>query len=112
MCKSMLEKLSRLDDCVVLDSGELAWSLKSIPKVLELVSENNWIIVGGDIIADEGSYTYDNWYFQPEPACSLAANVSSSLNKCSQYISNYVSKNGSNYLFVLVISNSYIGGTM
>lgn len=94
----------------VTNGGELAWEPQKIQHILKLAIENNWVILGGDVLTKTQKYTYDNWYFEVNPQCSLKHNVKASVDKCAQYVFDYVRAHGDNFLFVLVISNNFAGG--
>ncbi len=110
MHERLEEKLSRIAGRVKIDTGESAWTAKAIPDILLLVLANDWIVLGGDVLNLEQHHTYDNWYFEPSPCCSLEVNARQSVERCLQYITNYIEKNGEDYLFVLTISDTFVGG--
>ena len=61
-----------------------------IPHVMELASQQKWIILGGDVLTEAQKHTYDNWYYEINSQHSLDCNVKDSIDKCEQYISDYV----------------------
>lgn len=91
-------------------TGKIAWSTQDLPRILDIVSANQWIVLGGDILTLAFEYTCDNWYYIPNANLSLSENVSHSVQKSRQYLSEYCRRNGNNFLCVLTISNSYIEG--
>lgn len=94
-----------------ISDNAFAWPAAAIPRVLEAVSHNRWIILGGDVLTPEQKCTCDNWYYEPDRQFSLEENTARSIQKCSEYISDYVRSNGDSFLFVLTISNAYVGAT-
>lgn len=110
MQENIYVQLHRLLGGVLTESGELAWTSKQIPSIMELTLENDWIILGGDVLTSAQRYAYDNWYYEPNEEKSLEFNVRASILECSQYVSIYVDKNGDDFLFVIVISNTYVSG--
>ena len=103
-------KLALLPGGIVTDGGELAWQPEMIQPVLQLVNDNNWIILGGDVLTKSQRHTYDNWYFEVNTQCSLKYNVKASIDQCAQYVSEYIKAHGNDFLFVFVISNDYADG--
>lgn len=89
--------------------GEFAWHVDDIPQAMSTVSLTNSVILGGDVITPKFEYTGDNWFYQPtwllnaEYGPSLQSNIDKSIKCTMEYISKYVSKNGKDYLFVLVV---------
>ncbi|MCI6728999.1 MAG: S-layer homology domain-containing protein, partial [Clostridiales bacterium] len=76
---------------------------------MSAVSLTNSVILGGDVVTPKFEYTGDNWFYQPtwllnaEYGTSLRSNIDRSIKCTMEYISKYVSKNGKDYLFVLVV---------
>lgn len=110
MHERIIEYLHHIPYSVETPWREMAWPIKSIPCILDMVLRNNWIILGGDVLTLECKYTYDNWYYNPDPQKSLEQNVKHSIAVCSHYTSQYISTNGDSFLFTVVISDAYIGG--
>ena len=81
---------------------ELAWKIDDTKAVLQWLSENNKVVLGGDILDINKEYTYDNWYYNPDDTCSSLINAKNSIEKASEYISNYIDINGSDYYVVLI----------
>jgi hypothetical protein len=112
MYEKLNESMNDVSGGVVNRWGEIVWPVTSVPEILELALTNNWIVLGGDILTLEQEYTHDNWYFTPNPQKPLSDNVQASVEKCRQFISQYVNKNGDKFLFVFSISNSFIEGKL
>lgn len=81
---------------------ELAWKIDDINQILQWLSANNKVVLGGDVLDVNKEYTYDNWYYNLDDTCSLLINAKNSIKKASEYISNYIASNGSDYYIVLV----------
>ena len=86
-----------------------AWASKDIPMVMDIAKENNWIILGGDVLTLQGSYTYDSWYYAPQNNVDITENVSRSVKQCVDYIQKYETLMGKQYLYSLAISNAFVG---
>ncbi len=83
---------------------EVAWRYKEILKVIEVLVQNKYVILGGDVYSYKNNTlncTYDNWYLDKTQDRSLIENSSA---KATEYIKEYVNKNGENdYVYSLVI---------
>ena len=82
--------------------AENAWKIKDALEVIEHFDKNGIVVLGGDILTENFEYTYDNWYYDPDDTCSSLINAKNSIEKASEYISNYIAMNGSDYYIVLV----------
>lgn len=89
-------------------SGEKAWDIAAVYKIMQQAKHNSWIVLGGDVITSDGKYAYANWYYDVEPCICLEANVNASIAKCLEYVNKYLEHYGSNYYFVLVLTNTYL----
>lgn len=112
MYERLHETLDEISGGVKTHWGEMVWPLRSIPELLKLVMDNQWIILGGDILDTQQNYTYDNWYYNPDPQMSLIFNVTASVEKTKEYISQYCKKNGDDFWISPTISNSYVEGSL
>lgn len=110
MHEKMKAYLNSISDGTKTDWGETAWPLECVPSVLGLALDNRWIVLGGDVLTMEQNHTYDNWYFNPNPQIPLEDNVKASVVECLQYISQYINRNGKNFLFTFTIADTYIEG--
>lgn len=89
---------------IVTPQGEIAWKAENIPNIVEIARKYNRIILGGDVLTVSGEYTYDNWFYNRDGNVSKQTNVEQSIDKCLQYIGNYLQRNGSEFLFVMVFA--------
>lgn len=110
MHERIIESLNHIPYGVETPWGGIAWPTKSIPYILDAALQNGWIILGGDALTLECKHTYDNWYYNPDPYKSLEHNVKHSIAMCSQYTSQYITRNGDRFLFTVVISDAYVEG--
>ena len=101
---------SKLPNTILLSDGQPAWKLNDLPSVMSCIAENGWIVLGGDVLTCNGKYTHDNWYYDPDTSLNIADNVRNSISKCLDYTTEYVNRNGSDFLFVLVLSNKFLQG--
>ena len=86
-----------------ISTNELAWRIDDINAILMWIAENNRVVLGGDVLDAKKEYTYDNWYYNYDYTIPLFSNVNDSITKAKEYISNYITLNGSNYYIVLVL---------
>lgn len=89
---------------IVTPQGEIAWRLEDVFSVIEIARKHGRIILGGDILTSLGSHTYDSWYYNLDNSVSAITNVEQSLDKCLQYIDNYIKRNGNQFLSVIVFN--------
>lgn len=101
--------LLKLHGYVSTDYG-LAWPASSLPTIFNLVNENNWIILGGEVITKNHKHTWDGWSYNPPWNFPLTKNVANSIEKSTSYINTYIQENGDNFLFILTISDAYVAG--
>ena len=85
-----------------ISPNELAWKIDDINPILQWLSANNKVVLGGDVLDRNKEYTYDNWYYNPDDTCSLLINAKNSIEKANEYISDYIATNGVDYYIVLV----------
>ena len=97
---------SELPNSILLPNGRLGWNYHSLPLVMEYAKSNRWIILGGDVLTNQGKYTYDNWYYNPNPLLDYEQNMHNSILTCFEYISKYTERNGSDFVFELVITDT------
>lgn len=110
MHEKINETLAQIGQGVLAPWGETIWPTESLSHLLDVVLQNRWIILGGDVLTSECEHTYDNWYYNPDPKRSLEYNVKCSVEKCAMYTRQYITKNNGDYLFRVVISDSYVAG--
>ena len=87
--------------------GQFAWKPEDLPAVMKSVADNSWIVLGGDVLTVCEKYTYDNWFYEPDPTISLAQNVDQSISLCLDYVEEYTQRKGVNFLFTLVLSDTF-----
>ena len=92
------------------DEGEIAFPISVVPRIMKAALENQWVILGGDVLTTQLEYANANWYYEPDGARPLVDNVNRSIQKSQQYISKFLERNGNNFVIVFTISNSYIAG--
>ena len=105
-------ELKKIKSGIQTSGNEIAFKFSALPSVLKIVAHNQWVILGGDVLTQEKMYTYDNWYYKPDLNKPLSENVICSIQKASTYISDYVCKHGEAYLFLFVLSDTYVDGKM
>ena len=110
MHEGLREMLNHMPDVIKTEQGEYACLASNVPAVVNRAINHGWIILGGDVLNPDQSYTYENWYYNPNPRKSLGENIVIAAQICSNYVADYSSKYGDEYLYVLVFSDSYIGG--
>ena len=97
-----------LPNSTITPNGKVAWSAPDLLLLKDYVIDNQWIILGGDVLTCSGEYTYDNWYYTPKHSLNLTENIHQSVTVCLDYVSEYTKRNGENFLFSLVLSNSFL----
>src|SRR5438132_13775506 len=86
-------------------SPEKALSVDSALKAIDLLSDNQIAILGGDVLADSGgelSYTYENWHCDQMPGESPLDFVSRSQAAAREFISSLI-KRGTRNLFIVLV---------
>ena len=106
------DRLKDLTGGIAISPKKTAFPIPAIPQVFGLVLENQWIILGGDVLTPKLKPTYDNWFYEPDKKRSLVWNAKQSIEESMRYISAYVKRNGENFWFVFTISNTYIEGKL
>lgn len=90
---------------IVAPGGECAWDITGIIGITKQAKDNNWIILGGDVITAEGKYNWDSWYYQIDKGLSVRQNVELSIQKCLSYVNQYIARNGCMFYFVPVLTH-------
>lgn len=93
-----------LESPVIAPSGEQAWSATSVGEIMQQAIDNGWLVLGGDVITDKGQYTYDNWYYNPNPNICKKDNIALSVHQCLDYVNTYINRNRGQFYFVLVLT--------
>ena len=89
-------------------SGQIVWTASGLFLLMDQIKENKWIILGGDVLTCTGNYTCDSWYYNPDSYLSLSQNIYKSITVCRDYITEYIKRNGIDFLFSIVLSNSFL----
>ena len=110
MHESVNDYLMNIEGHVKSVNNEIAFPMRLVQKVYNVVFEKKWIILGGDILTPVHEYTYDSWYYEPHMQISLFENVQQSIHKSKQYISTYQQKHGEQFFVVFTISGAYVDG--
>ncbi len=87
-----------------IGGSELAFTYDDIVKVIQIVSDKELIILGGDVLRRKNvtlMCKYDNWYYQELKYNKDSINKSKKMAEA--FINSYVGKNGREYLFVIVL---------
>ena len=94
---------SEIISSVDLSNAETAWMIADASLVLEYLRSKNKIVLGGDVLTDKLEHNYDSWYYNIDSSQDFKLNVECSIKLALEYISNYISKNGSAFFVVFVI---------
>lgn len=87
---------------------ELAWDYEDILHVIELASENNMIVLGGDVYKKNGEQlvvTHDSWFFD-DREMPLVHMIQKSKEKALSYIRTYREKNRLDYCYSIVMTKN------
>ena len=79
---------------------EIAWGYPAIIKVIAVIKKNNLIILGGDVYINKNGqidFSYDSWFV------TNSVSVDEAASKARKYIINYYNKNGSEYIYSLIL---------
>lgn len=101
---------SELPNSIITPNGSIAWRASDLPLVMDYVVENGWMVLGGDVLTCLGNYTHDSWYYNPDCSISITQNIKNSVAVCLEYVAKYTKRNGTNFLFSLVLSDSFLAG--
>ena len=102
--------LKKMECGIILSDEETAFPTYMVDQIMAITSARKWVILGGDILTNELQYTYDSWFYDVDPNISLYQNVFQSVQKCKQYLKEYESTHGSDYLIAFTISSTYTNG--
>lgn len=91
-----------LSKSVKIYTGELAWKYTDVIEVMNSLAENNLIILGGDVLNQDFTHTYDNWHCDYDESVTFEKNIDVSLNKSIQYAEAYHTKFGDSFYYVVV----------
>lgn len=90
--------------------NELAWSKTSAIAVIESVSTQNVVILGGDVyrrMSNDIASTYDNWSCTRLEGELQDAYAKRSCKKALDFITNYDTTNNEEIMFVLVFDTPF-----
>lgn len=87
-------------------TGELAWNHSDIICVMKSLCENQFLILGGDVLNKDLSYTYDNWYYDYNYALTYEENIHKSFDEAIKYVNNHNLKFGDSFYYVVVYEKS------
>lgn len=84
---------------------ELAWDWDNVIKVIDILSESNYAILGGDVYKlNKGKLeaVYDNWYTNKDKGKPIEEFIELSRSRAISYINQYHLRNGNTYYFSIV----------
>ena len=82
-------------------TNEYAWKYKDATEVINTLRENEYVILGGDVLSKNFEYTYDNWFFENNNL-SRDKTIIESAKKALQYIEWYNSRFGDGFYYIIV----------
>ena len=89
-----------------ISSYELAWKIDDIKPILQWLSANNKVVLGGDVLDVNKEYTYDNWFFENSNNLNNLEKITESAKKAKQYINCYYNNFGNEFYYVLVVEKA------
>lgn len=98
--KSTWSKRIDLEDS--LGVNEVAWHYSDVAQVINILTRNGYIILGGDVyqlLNNSIEVTYDNWYFNAE---DNEEGIRLSEEKTKDYIESYYKRFGENFIYSIV----------
>ncbi|EEO2581605.1 hypothetical protein G6R46_000183 [Listeria monocytogenes] len=98
--KSTWSKKINLEDSV--GASEVAWHYSDIVQVINILTRNGYIILGGDVyqlVNDSIEVTYDNWYINAE---KTEEGIRFSEEKAKDYLESYYERFGENFIYSIV----------
>ncbi|MBC2012520.1 hypothetical protein HCB13_06505 [Listeria marthii] len=98
--KSTWSKRIDLEDG--LGVNEVAWHYSDVVQVINILTRNGYIILGGDVyqlLNNSIEVTYDNWYINAE---ENAEGIRLSEEKAKGYIESYFERFGENFIYSIV----------
>ena len=89
---------------------EYAWKYTDAVEVVNYLSQREYVLLGGDVLNSDFSYTYDNWYYSYNHSISLEDNLKWSVLKAIEYVGWYNKKFGDGYYYIIVAAdkNEYL----
>lgn len=83
----------------------VCWSYADAIEVINFLYENNFAILGGDVISfseNKFKYTYDNWSVDRKKLETDKMYLERSKNESLNYIEDYIYQKGTDFYFVVV----------
>lgn len=83
-----------------------AWNKKNVLNVVDYLTQNDYIILGGDVYKINGKIiltTCDSWYYNIDNRISCVDNINFSKNAAINYINDFYCECGDEYCFSLVV---------
>ena len=98
---------------VITPDGECAWNESQIQEVVEFARSKCYIILGGDVLTEQLTYSGDNWFYSPKRDNSFQRfsekSVLESYRKAKDYISSYTKTHTVHVFFTLVCVDTLTG---
>lgn len=86
-----------------LTTCEKAFPIESVLQKLNELQDTGDILLGGDILDAKGHYTYDSWYYLPNPQADQQQNCIDSMKKAREYLSVIMKNLGTQYYVIPVM---------
>lgn len=89
--------------------GEYAWRADDLKQALDEVNTVSGVILGGDILTSSLEHTGNSWFYQPQRKkgvpfnTMLNDNIQESIHHANEYICQYRTQYGKDFMFVLVV---------
>lgn len=88
------------------ETGEPIYTIEDALHIVGDVSKDPYYTVwGGDILDSSFEYTYDNWHYDGDVRKSSMELNQESCIYASNYLKNYISRNGISFYVILVIGS-------
>ena len=84
-------------------SGEYAWRYSDYAVILNYFQKNSLIVLGGDVLTKDMKYSYDNWYYNPDPEKTMHENVRQSAAVAEAYLRGYQDRHGAEFYLIFVV---------
>ncbi|MBQ9082824.1 MAG: hypothetical protein IJY28_04920 [Clostridia bacterium] len=83
--------------------AETAWRIGDADAVLTYLEQQQKIVLGGDVLTEELTHTYDSWYDCAVPGRNHADAVRDSVARARTYLSDYMNANGKAFYVIFVV---------
>ena len=100
--EDLISKGINLESLGILEFG---WKKTDALKVIEFVSENGHVILGGDVYKYENNVidsTYDSWYTDDLASNNYKYYIEESKKMSYEYICEYAKNNGDCYIYSII----------